>query len=287
MTEDTQATEILPIYVVVDLSSVDGMGVSSSDQFNKILPSVLDYYKNNPAMGQHAYFGLISAGADTNSVIPLQALKDLPMTIAANSLRNNSLTLEATHEVGYANIWSNLHTEIIDDVARLKADGNAVHRPIVLFFSGGKYSDEEAEWKQEWSNLVTKTDSYKSYPFILPFATNTEAMDKLTEVSFPVTGKRAEMCEPKLTSLSVTPKDIVETVMKASEEYFLTGSQDDDSVSLSECIAQGLADLCEDYLGVGSSEQEYGSDDGGHSQEDLSDSDSIKETVPVYVLLDS
>ncbi|MFF3431644.1 VWA domain-containing protein [Streptomyces sp. NPDC002602] len=131
--------QILPFYLVCDESG--SMAGPSIDSMNTALPELHKEISRNPAVADKTRFCLIGFSDDATVLQPLADLSDLD-TLPA---------LSAGGLTAYGEAFRTLLRCIENDVARLKAQGHEVYRPVVFFLSDGGPTDED--WMQAHQEL--------------------------------------------------------------------------------------------------------------------------------------
>jgi hypothetical protein len=101
--------------------------------------------------------------------------------------------LTARNGTSYTAVFTLLQEEIEADVARLKADGFVVHRPVVWFISAGLPADDPVDWHAAFKQLTT----CRVYPNVVPCGVDAARPDVMGALIHPAAG-------PKKTALYMT-----------------------------------------------------------------------------------
>ncbi|MFD9373047.1 VWA domain-containing protein [Streptomyces sp. NPDC060020] len=131
--------QLLPFYMVCDESG--SMGGDPIDAINNALPELYDEISSNPTVSDKTRFCLIGFSSEARV---LQPLADLSELTGLPALQVSGLT-----HFGHA--FETLRLTMEQDVARLKAEGHQVFRPVVFFLSDGIPTDS---WAQEYAALT-------------------------------------------------------------------------------------------------------------------------------------
>jgi uncharacterized protein YegL len=143
---------ILPFYLVCDESG--SMSGGPIDAINVALPELHHEIGTNPVVSDKTQFGIIGFSDDADVLLELSDLsqvRGLPV-------------LTAKRGTSYAAALKCVKDQIEVDVERLKAQGDAVFRPVVFFLTDGHPS---ADWRTEYDELVS--DQFKYHPNIVAF----------------------------------------------------------------------------------------------------------------------
>jgi uncharacterized protein YegL len=172
-----EQAKILPFYLVVDVSwsmSEDG----KLDSANGIVEQLTEALAKQPVIADKVRFGLIDFSDDAHVVLPLCDLSMAPEP-PPFAVRGGT---------SYVSAFNRLHQQIEQDVAQLKGDGFAVHRPAVFFISDGEPTDDEAAWRQAFSELTSYDKASKTgfafFPNVIPFGVGA-SMGTLGELIHP------------------------------------------------------------------------------------------------------
>jgi uncharacterized protein YegL len=150
----TQArAKLLPFYLAVDVSA--SMSGAPLDAVNQILPRIIDAIAQNPIIADKVRFAMIDFSEDAQLRLPLCDVLDPGLVVPGFSTRG--LT-------SYAAAFTLLRSEIESNVAQLKADGFAVHRPAAFLLSDGAPTDDEPVWQAAFQSLI----SSPMYPNFVP-----------------------------------------------------------------------------------------------------------------------
>src|SRR5689334_20144637 len=137
-----EKAKLLPFYLVIDVSwSMDGQNL---DEAYKIVPALLEALEQNPILGDKVRFGVIDFSDDARVQLPLCDL------LATSHIPG----LVARGGTSFAAAFRLLRQQIEQDVAQLKGDNYAVHRPAVFFLSDGAPTDEDHEWRSAFTDLT-------------------------------------------------------------------------------------------------------------------------------------
>jgi uncharacterized protein YegL len=135
--------KLLPFYLVVDVSH--SMQGAKLDSANKIMPSVLDALAGAPILADKVRFAVMDFATDAQVRLPLCDLLDSDVKLPELTLRGST---------SYASAFRLLRTELEVNIKQLKADGFAVHRPVVFFLSDGTPTDSSEEWQAAFAELT-------------------------------------------------------------------------------------------------------------------------------------
>lgn len=162
MSEVATKAKILPFYLVVDVSwsmSEDGkLGAA-----NTIVGELTDALAVSPTVADKVRFSLLDFSDDSTVVLPLC---DLVM-------ESEPAPFAVRGGTSYVAAFQKLRTVIDQDVKQLKADGFAVHRPAVFFFSDGEPTDDDGAWQRAFAELTeydkTSQTGFAYWPNVIPF----------------------------------------------------------------------------------------------------------------------
>ena len=172
-----EKAKILPFYLVVDVSwsmSQDG----KLDSANQILDELTEALAKQPVIADKVRFGVIDFSDDSQVVLPLCDLSMAPEP-PPFAVRGGT---------SYVAAFGRVRDQIEQDVAQLKGDGFAVHRPAVFFISDGEPTDNDAAWRAAFSELTsydkTNKTGFAFYPNVIPFGVGA-SMGTLGELIYP------------------------------------------------------------------------------------------------------
>jgi uncharacterized protein YegL len=173
--------KLLPFYLVVDVSySMQGGKLASA---NKIMPSVLDALASAPILSDKVRFAVIDFSDDARVRLPLCDLLDEKVTLPELALRGST---------SYAAAFRLLRTELEANVKQLKADGFAVHRPVVFFLSDGIPTDTDEEWQSAFAELTVYNketgQGFPMFPNFVPCGVQDADPKMLQALIHPATG---------------------------------------------------------------------------------------------------
>lgn len=158
--------QILPFYLVCDESySMDGDPI---DAINQALPELHQEIGSNPVVSDKTQFCIIGFSDDAEVLLPLSDLSqvtELPF-------------LEVRGGTSFASAFTLLKTQIDDDIARLKAAGNRVYRPVVFFLTDGHPMDD---WAAAYNAVADKSNPAR--PNILAFGIGTADAQVISAVA--------------------------------------------------------------------------------------------------------
>lgn len=143
--------QVLPFYLVCDESG------SMAGEINTLNNALADLHQEiglNPVVSDKTQFSII--GFSDNAEVLLE-MSDLSQVTALPVLAVKGGT-------NFAAAFRALKEQIELDVARLKAAGNKVYRPVVFFLTDGHATND---WKREWDELTVKEFTYR--PNIVAF----------------------------------------------------------------------------------------------------------------------
>jgi hypothetical protein len=164
---------------MVDEGRLDAAGI--------FVPAVTDALARNPALSDRVRVGLIDFAGSATVRLPLSDLREGRLTPPE---------LTAREGVSYTAAFTTLQQTIEYDVAELKAEGFAVHRPVVWFVCGAEPQDDPAEWQAAFTELTTN----KLHPYVIPCGVGTARPDLLASLVHPAEGPRPMtlfLAEPK------------------------------------------------------------------------------------------
>jgi uncharacterized protein YegL len=183
VTDAPAKANILPFYIVVDVSwSMSQEG--KIDSANGIIDELTTALAEQPVIADKVRFAVIDFSDDAQVQLPLC---DLSMTPAPPPFSVRGGT-------SYVAAFERLRDQIEQDVAQLKADGFAVHRPAVFFISDGEPTDDDASWRKAFADLTsydkeTKT-GFPFFPNVIPFGVGARP-DTLRDLIHPQKRSRA------------------------------------------------------------------------------------------------
>ena len=134
---------LLPVYVLVDES---GSMANWIDDLNAGLQSLHQALLGEPMAAAKVRFSVLGFSDDVVTrlhLADLRRIERLPPVVRRSA-------------TNYGAVFQALLTGIPRDVAALKADGYAIHRPAVFFLSDGEPSDGN-QWRAIHSRLVDRT----------------------------------------------------------------------------------------------------------------------------------
>lgn len=144
--------QILPFYLVCDESG--SMAGQPLDAINKALPELHQEIGLNPVVADKTQFAIIGFSDSAEVLLPLSDLSQvtqLPL-------------LETKVSTNFAAAFRCVKEQIELDVARLKAAGNMVYRPVVFFLTDGHST---SSFRDEWEALTESAFAYR--PNIVSF----------------------------------------------------------------------------------------------------------------------
>lgn len=147
--------QILPFYLVCDES---GSMVDVIDTMNKALDDLHEEIGLNPVVADKTQFAIIGFSDTADVLLPLSDLSqvtDLPV-------------LSAKASTNFAAAFRCVKEQIELDIARLKASGNQVFRPVVFILTDGHAT---SGYKNEWEVLTAS--SFSAHPNIVAFGIGT------------------------------------------------------------------------------------------------------------------
>lgn len=160
--------QILPFYLVCDESySMEGEPI---DAINQALPELHHEISANPVVADKTQFAIIGF-SDVANV--LQPLVDLSQVTTLPNLTPQAGT-------SYSAAFKCLKSEIESDVARLKAQGHKVYRPVAFFLSDG-YPNRDDDWQTAHEEVVSATFPY--HPNIVAFGFGSADKSVISEVA--------------------------------------------------------------------------------------------------------
>ena len=165
---------LLPLYLLIDVSEAMA-GEGMLDAANAIVPAVADTLARNPALADEVRFGLIDFAGTARVRLPLCDVRQRTL---------DPPTLVVRAGMSYVAAFTLLRREIETDVARLKANGHAVRRPVVWFVSGAEPTDDPVERRVAFERLVAG----KVYPNLIPCGIGTARVDTLAGLVHPAAG---------------------------------------------------------------------------------------------------
>ncbi len=145
--------QVLPFYVVCDASySMLGEPIEA---INEALPELHHEIGTNPAVCDRTRFCLIAFSNTADVVLELCDLSDL----------EEMPGLKASGSTNYSAAFRLAKTTIAADVARLKAMGDVVNRPVLFFLTDGAPTD--GTWKEVHTELISAENPTR--PHIISF----------------------------------------------------------------------------------------------------------------------
>ncbi|WP_311588577.1 vWA domain-containing protein [Varibaculum massiliense] len=177
--------ELVPFYFMGDVSGsmtkVGKNGKSGIDALNEIVPSVVQALVEHPTVGDKIRFGMLSFSDSLKEEVTLSDIRDI-----ANS---KAPVLKQRGGTSYMSAFLTLRSILARDLKDIHSDGYRTYRPVVFFFSDGRPTDYEDEWKDAWAKLTEKTEDYYAYPILLPFGVGEVMREPLDYIAFPKNGK--------------------------------------------------------------------------------------------------
>ncbi|MCD2193609.1 VWA domain-containing protein [Actinomycetospora endophytica] len=175
--------KLLPFYLVIDVSySMDGPKL---ERANNILPAIVDTLAQNPIISDKVRFGMIDFSDDAQVRLPLCDPLDPHLVLPGLAPRGGT---------SYGAAFSMLRQAIAYDVAQLKADGFAVHRPAVFFISDGEPTDPERGWRSQFAALThydrASGQGFAMYPNVIPFGIDQANPRTLQTLIHPAAGSK-------------------------------------------------------------------------------------------------
>lgn len=160
--------QVLPFYLVCDESgSMSGAPINA---INQALPELHNEIGSNPVVADKTQFAIIGFSDDAQVLLPLS---DLSQVAQLPVLQTYGMT-------SYASAFRLLKTTIDADVARLKAAGNRVYRPVVFFLTDG-FPNHGEQWEQAYDALVDKSNPIR--PHIVAFGIGSANDSVITAVA--------------------------------------------------------------------------------------------------------
>jgi uncharacterized protein YegL len=174
---------LLPFYLVIDVSTSMAAG-GELEAAGAIMPAIVEALARNPALSSKVPFGLIDFAGTADVRLPLCDVL---------SVGSGTPVLTARDGTCYTAVFALVQRQIEADVARLKADGFVVHRPVVWFISDGTPDDDPAARQAAFARLTT----CEVYPNVIPCGVGDARPDVMGALVHPPTG-------PKKTVLYMT-----------------------------------------------------------------------------------
>lgn len=179
-----EGIQILPFYLVADASYSMSQD-NKIDTLNQLLPQLRDELMRNPVVGDMVRFGLLDFSDDATVVLPLtdiRAVEVLP-------------TLTPRGGTSFVAAFDLLRQQIESDYAQLKADGFTIKRTTVVFLSDGAPTDDDAVWRQAFTEL-TQYDpethaGNRLFPNLIPIGIGDCDREKLSELRHRKEGNAA------------------------------------------------------------------------------------------------
>ena len=163
--------KVHPIYIVCDESkSMEGVAIES---INHALPEIHKAIASDPIVNDKVRIGVISFSDSAEVLLPLSKMTDVvdfPLLVAKGG-------------TNYGNTFTCLKQTIQNDIAALKTQSNMlVHRPIVLFVSGGAPTD--TEWRTAHAAIADKNWPFS--PHIIAIGVGGAQAETIREVATKV-----------------------------------------------------------------------------------------------------
>ncbi|MBP2478445.1 uncharacterized protein YegL [Crossiella equi] len=179
----TAKGKLLPFYLVMDVSySMQGDKLASA---NQIMPTVLDALATAPILSDKVRFAVLDFADDARVRLPLCDL------LAEDVELPELLPRGAT---SYAAAFRLLRKEIGENLSQLKADGFAVHRPVVFFLSDGVPTDADEDWRGAFAELTgydrERGTGFAMYPNFVPFGVAEADPATMRELIHPPHGNK-------------------------------------------------------------------------------------------------
>jgi uncharacterized protein YegL len=155
--ESPEVFRVLPFYLVCDVSG--SMAGEAIRGLNDVLPVLRDAVNGNPVIADVVELGIITFNDSPRVVMTLGNIEEgaVPQLSAGGGTKFGPALVE-------------VRRQIEQDVARLKASGLKVWRPVVFFLSDGAPND--GDWENSFRALTqysAETDSgFKEYPMVVP-----------------------------------------------------------------------------------------------------------------------
>lgn len=162
------AGNLLPVYVVAD-ESASMKGVIGD--LNEGLSRLHDALLGEPMAAAKVRFSILGFSNDVQVRLQMADLR-----------RENQLPqLLARASTAYGRVFQDLQNRIPNDVAALKAQNYAVHRPAVFFLSDGQPTDGNG-WRAERDRLLDRS-VVPAAPNIIAFGIGTAAPQTILDVA--------------------------------------------------------------------------------------------------------
>ncbi|SFR22911.1 Uncharacterized conserved protein YegL, contains vWA domain of TerY type [Lentzea waywayandensis] len=159
---DGEKGKLLPFYIVIDVSFSMTLN-DKLDTANRIMPTVTDAVAQAPILSDKVRFAVVDFSDDAQVRMPLCDILEEGVQLPALSPRGGT---------SYVAAFRMLRNQIAQDVKQLKADGFAVHRPVVFFISDGEPTDHRADWEAAFKDLTTydkgTLTGFSMYPNVVP-----------------------------------------------------------------------------------------------------------------------
>lgn len=184
MAEETARAQVLPLYIVVDVSysmsvSDDGDGGATKiDAANQVIKDLRNALAEAPVIADKVRVSAIDFSDDAQIALPLCDLS-IQTSIPDFTVRGGT---------SYAAAFRTLRDQIQADVDQLKADRLAVHRPATFFISDGEPTDDERAWRDAFRELTDYDKATKQgfafFPNFVPMGIGAQP-ETLTELVHP------------------------------------------------------------------------------------------------------
>ena len=145
--------KVLPIYFVADESGSMSDVIGELDKGLVELHEKLNLESLTASKVRLAVFGFSDEPVKHLDMSDLREVPSMP-------------SFKARGGTAYGNIFTELKTQIPNDVSALKADGYQVHRPAVFFLTDGQPTDR-GKWEEPLNELTSK--DFSAHPNIVAF----------------------------------------------------------------------------------------------------------------------
>ncbi len=160
---------ILPFWIVLDESlSMDHNG--GLKLLNDALPKIHGVLRDHPAISDVAHLAIVAFAGSAHTIVDLcdlSKISQIPSLVARKDGTN------------YAGTFEHVRDAIGRDVAILVADGYAVYRPAVFFFSDGE-PNVGGDWRPAHARLVDP--DWQLHPNVIAFGFEAAAEAVIKEV---------------------------------------------------------------------------------------------------------
>jgi uncharacterized protein YegL len=205
MATDEKKQQVLPVYLVIDVSySMAGDAIKSAQQ---AVDDILFEIKTIPTLAESAFIAVITFCERADRIMPMSNL----------SYVDASPVLELGASTSYVAAIDAVLADLRDDVAEMKANGKAVFRPCVFFLTDGEPTDLDADLDAALQRLHAS----QPLPNVIPIGVGQAPEDRLKQLAtngFPAWKANGELGPAMAEVAKALVRSVVSSVKNSQQD---------------------------------------------------------------------